>query len=86
MAGSEDLRLGVFAGPWQTGHVARDGAVLGFANIERAARRAAAQPGDIGLRCEVALNLQEANEILEFAAGTTGDVVVIAESQIERVA
>ena len=41
--GAEDCRLGVFAGPWKTGYVARDGAVLGFSDIERATRRIEAQ-------------------------------------------
>ncbi|MDA0230212.1 MAG: glycosyltransferase [Proteobacteria bacterium] len=45
-SGAEDGRLGVFAGPWHTGHVARDGAVLGFSDIERATRRIESQESD----------------------------------------
>jgi glycosyltransferase involved in cell wall biosynthesis len=32
----EPVRVGVFTGPWDTGHRARDGAVLGFADVEHA--------------------------------------------------
>ena len=33
---SDPLAVGVFAGPWDSGHTSQDGAVLGFADAERA--------------------------------------------------
>lgn len=35
------LGVGVFVGPWDSGHVAADGAVYGFADVERAVRSVA---------------------------------------------
>jgi glycosyltransferase involved in cell wall biosynthesis len=36
---TDTITVGVFTGPWVTGHVARDGAVLCFSDIERAVKR-----------------------------------------------
>ncbi|MBW1881801.1 MAG: hypothetical protein JRJ84_25880, partial [Deltaproteobacteria bacterium] len=39
--GHRRLTLGLFTGPWSTRHRAEDGAMLGFRDVEAAAREAA---------------------------------------------
>lgn len=36
---TDKIVLGIFSGPWNSGHVARDGAVLCFSDVERAVKR-----------------------------------------------
>ncbi len=40
----KNLTIGFFKGPWATGHTARDGAVMGFADLEFAVKHALAEP------------------------------------------
>lgn len=47
---SDPISLGVFAGPWDTGHVARDGAVIGFSDAQQAVRRLLGTQGARGFR------------------------------------
>lgn len=42
---SDAVSVGVFTGPWETDHVAQDGAVIGFADIERSVKRALTHGG-----------------------------------------
>lgn len=44
-AGRPVRRLGLFVGPWESGHLAKDGAVLSFGNVERAVSSACAAAG-----------------------------------------
>ncbi len=40
--------VGVFRGPWASGHIAKDGALIGFADIERCAERTLGPPDNEG--------------------------------------